>query len=897
MNTMTINGQPAPLPDDPDALLIEVVRDALDLTGTKLVCGAGVCGACTVLVDGAPVVSCLMPARAAAGKAITTVEGIGAAKLHPVQKAFMAHDALQCGFCTPGFIVEAAAFHDRWRAVKGTATPSREEIGAALSGHLCRCGAYDGIFRAVADACAGRFDNDTIAAPPRMEAHDKVTGAAKYTVDIRHDGQLEGVILRSALAHARIGELDLAAARAIPGVGAVISLLDDDRVVRFVGAPIAAVAAKDRKTALAAIAAIRIDSEKLPAAVGLEEARKANAPVVFEKPDRKKAGNVSEGGGSPAPWKGNIRGPSAAFSKKPKQVQSWVADAQQANNPLLVEGTFRTGTQSHACLEPHAAVARFDGDVLTVHASTQAVFHLMELIAKRFKLDHDKVRVIADHVGGGFGSKASLGMETIAAIELARAAKAPVRIAYDRHEELSVTGYRPAAEVKIALLPSAQGELKALSLTAHADTGAATNSTIAALARLIYPAEAKALADYDVISNLPPGAAFRGPGGPPMAFALEQAIDEAALRMNADPIALRKRWDPDPNRQRLYDWAMGLELWRNRKPASAQTGRYRRGVGVATGYWLYLWQPGSKVEVAIKGGRLVASTATQDIGTGTRSVIANTVAREFGLEPHEVEVRIGDSRLPEGPGSGGSRVTASVVPPTLLAIGKLKAAIETHAKRKPVPGSNAPWRELLAASPDLAAASERPEDSKQMAPGIQSPLKQVGLLGWIFGFMMRRFSNLAIGAGVPSSVQVIEVEVDTWLGHVRVVSVHTGIAVGKIAAPALAHSQAAGSVIQGIGYALYEAREIDSVTGDILSGGMEDYRIPGIADTPAIDVHFDEGGFGHVLGGSVGIGEVATVPTSPAIANAVCNATGIRLTELPIRPDRLIAALKGRAAA
>ena len=184
-----------------------------------------------------------------------------------------------------------------------------------------------------------------------------------------------------------------------------------------------------------------------------------------------------------------------------------------------------------------------------------------------------------------------------------------------------------------------------------------------------------------------------------------------------------------------------------------------------------------------------------------------------------------------------------------------------------------------------------------MSAGIQSPLKQVGLLGWIFGFMMRRFSNLAIGAGVPSSVQVIEVEVDTWLGHVRVVSVHTGIAVGKIAAPALAHSQAAGSVIQGIGYALYEAREIDAITGDILSGGMEDYRIPGISDTPAIDVHFDEGGFGHVLGGSVGIGEVATVPTSPAIANAVCNATGIRLTELPIRPDRLISALKGRAAA
>src|SRR3954467_9871135 len=213
MSTMTINGRIEPLPGDPDAMLIEVVRDALNLTGTKLVCGAGVCGACTVLVDGVPVVSCLMPARAVAGKTVTTVEGIGAGRLHPVQKAFMAHDALQCGFCTPGFIVEAAAFHDRWCNAKGTAAPSREDIGAALSGHLCRCGAYEGIFRAVAEACSGRFDgNDPVA--PRLEARDKVTGLARYTVDIRHDGQLEGVILRSTVAHARIKNLDLAPARA-----------------------------------------------------------------------------------------------------------------------------------------------------------------------------------------------------------------------------------------------------------------------------------------------------------------------------------------------------------------------------------------------------------------------------------------------------------------------------------------------------------------------------------------------------------------------------------------------------------------------------------------------------------------------------------------------------------
>jgi xanthine dehydrogenase YagR molybdenum-binding subunit len=894
-SSITINGRPASLPDGGDAFLVDVLRDNLGLTGTKLVCGSGVCGACTVLLDGAPVASCLLPAQAAAGKSVTTVEGIGENELHPIQKAFMAHDGLQCGFCTPGFIVEATAFHDRWRAANGTTTPSREEIGAALSGHLCRCGAYDGIFRAVADACAGRFDGKEARAP-RVEARAKVTGAARYTVDIRHDGQLEGVILRANIAHGKITELDLAPARAIPGVAAVATLLSQDRMVRYVGAPIAAVAATSRKAALEAVRAIRVVSEPMPAAIGLDAARRGDAPVVFDKTNRKQAGNVAEGAGGPAPWQGNVRGPTAVFSLKPRKAKSWIERARKARDPLLFESTFRVGTQSHACLEPHAAVARFDGDRLTVHVSTQAVHDVGKAIAKRYKLPPGKVRVIANHVGGGFGSKGGLGVETIVAIELARAAKAPVRVAFDRHEELSVTGYRPAAELQIALLASPQGDLKALSLTAHADTGAATNSTIAALARLIYPAEAKQLADFDVVSNLPPGAPFRGPGGPPMAFALEQAVDEAAHRLNLDPLALRKRWDSDPNRQRLYDWAAGLDVWRSRTQASAQSGRFRRGVGVATGYWLYLWQPGSQVELAVKGGRIIASTAVQDIGTGTRTVIASTVAREFGLEPDDIEVRVGDSSLPPGPGSGGSRVTASILPPTLAAIGKLKTAIVKGASRPPPQGSNAPWRDLIAASADIVVSAERSKDAAPADRRIRSPFKEVGIMGTIFGLVLRWFNNIVVGAGVPSSVQVVEVEVDTWLGHVQVLSVHTGLAIGRIAAPALAHSQAAGAVIQGLGYALYEARETDPVTGHVLSANMEDYRIPGIADTPRIEVHFDEAGFEHVAGGSVGIGEVATVPTSPAIANAIYNAIGVRLTEIPFRPDRLAAALRRTAA-
>jgi xanthine dehydrogenase YagR molybdenum-binding subunit len=891
-----INGRNTALPDDPEALLVDVLRGELRLTGTKLVCGSGVCGACTVLLDGAPVTSCLLPAKAAAGRGVTTVEGVGAGKLHPVQRAFMALDALQCGFCTPGFIVEAAAFHDAWRAAHGAATPARDDIAAALSGHLCRCGAYDNIFRAVADACSGKYDGD-FERSPRIEARAKVTGAALYTVDIREGGQLEGLVLRSPHARARVRAIELEPARASPGVSAAISLLDGDQMIQFVGQPVAAVAAADRKAALAALTAIKVDYEILPSVIGPDAARRDGALTLFPRGKGQKA-NAGEGAAAPASWSGNVRGPTSAFSLKKKSARAAIAKARSEGDPLLFEGTFRTSVQQHTCLEPHAAVARFDGDELTVHVSTQAVADLKTKIAKKFKLDPGKVRVLAEHIGGGFGSKATLADETVIAIKLAQAARAPVGVIFDRREELSIAGYRPAAEVRVALLPGRDGAFKALSLTAYSDAGVAVNTTVAGLARLVYRgAEAKELIDHDVVSNLPPGCAFRAPGGPPMSFALEQAIDEAAYRLGADPIALRKRWDPNPDRQRLYDWAGGLDTWRSRARGQSQTGRYRRGVGVAMGYWLYLWQLRTKVELAVEGGRLVAATAVQDIGTGTRSVIADTVAREFGLDPHEVEVRIGDSKLPEGPTSGGSRVTASIVPPLLVAAGKLKAVIAEKTGRKPAPGSNAPWRELLAASPDVKVFAERAEDHSKTAYGNNSLIKDAGIMGWIMGFMVRRSSRLAIGAGAPSAVTVVEVEVDTLLGHVRVLKAHSGVAVGKLAAPALARNQAAGAIVQGLGYALYEGREIDPRTGDVLTTSLEDYHMPGIADIPPIDVVFDEGGFDHVHGGSVGIGEVATVPTAAAVANAVRDAIGARPREIPIRPDRIIDLLHRRAAA
>ena len=296
-------------------------------------------------------------------------------------------------------------------------------------------------------------------------------------------------------------------------------------------------------------------------------------------------------------------------------------------------------------------------------------------IAKRFKLDP------AQGAGRRRAHRRRFRLEGRAwrrdrrsPIKLARAATAPVRVAFDRHEELSVAGYRPAAEVTVAILPGRDGALKALSLTAYSDAGVAVNSTVAGLARLIYRAEAKELIDYDVVSNLPPGCAFRAP-------AVRRWRSRSSRR------STRRRCGSRPTRSSCASVGTPIPIGsasttgpqRSRRGAGGRAPSRRPAATVAAsaspmGYWLYLWQLGTKVELAIEGGRIVASTATQDIGTGTRSVIADTVAREFGLDPHEVEVRIGDSKLPEGPTSGGSRVTASIVPPLLLAAGKLKAA-------------------------------------------------------------------------------------------------------------------------------------------------------------------------------------------------------------------------------
>ncbi|MFD8532581.1 molybdopterin-dependent oxidoreductase [Streptosporangium canum] len=833
-----LNGAPVLLDAGRDDATVDVLRDGLGLTGAKAACRTGVCGACTVMVDGTPQASCLLPAAAVEGRQVTTAEGLD----HPVQRAFAVHDGMQCGYCTPGFVVEAAAFVDRWRGEHGDTAPPRERIAAALAGHLCRCGAYEGIYAAVAAACRGEHDAAT-GAPARVEAMDKVTGRARYTTDVRLDGQLEGVIIRSVRAHARVVEVKVDGAH-------TVDLLPSDRVVRYAGQPVAAVAAPTRREALAIAEGARIVYDPIPAA--LDDA--PGAPPVYDESSRRRAPSSSEGLNLPGGWNGNVKGPFTMVSRRSRTARRRIEAARRRGDPLLVTGTFTTAVQVHTPLEPHACVARWDdrGD-LHLHLSTQTVGLAAGQAAKRWDLAADRVHVVADHVGGGFGAKVGITAETVAAVELARVCGAPVRVVLSRAEELTDAGNRPGTRTDIALLTDDRGDLAALAMDVRGRGGVAVGSAVAVLARLMYGTAPRLLRDSDVVTNEPPGTPFRGPGAPPMLWALEQAVDEAAHRLGEDPVALRRRWDGNRKRHALYDWVAGLPVWLDRPGTGSQTGRFRRGVGVAAANWAYMLDPATEVELEVRGDVVVARTTVQDIGTGTRTVIAEVLGEELGLPPERIRVEIGRTGTVHGPPSIGSRATTSVAPAARDAARRLRAQGLTDGRR---------------------VVGRRRGDRR----GYVTPVAVAGM---------------ALGRGFSGAVHVTEVEVDTRLGVIRPLRVWAGIAVGHIYSERLARGQCEGGIVQGIGYALHEERHVDPVTGAVLTTNLEDYRIPGIGDSPETVVHFHRDGWDHVNGGGVGVGEVSTIGVAASVGNAVHNATGWRPRDLPIRPDRLLEGIGG----
>ena len=889
----TINGKEMLLEGvGPMETAVHTLRQQCHLTGTKFVCGSGVCGACTIRVNGTPMVSCLLPTHHLEGQSIETIEQYAGDNLHPVQRAFMVHDGLQCGYCTPGFVIESIAFYERWQAEHGQKRPSREEVAAALAGHLCRCGAYLGIYAAVQAACAGEFDEVTEVAAQRVDALEKVTGMAQYTTDIQLEGQLVGKILRSPYAHARIVAMDTSAAAQLPGVRAISNFVETDAIIRYEGQPITAVAAIDHATAKAALSAIHIEYEQLPPVIGLEAAMAPDAVEIWQNA-QDEAASAAEGLTLPGSWQGNVRRSRINMGGlSPARAHRAFAQTRQKGGHTI-EAQYINGIQVHTALEPHCAVAHWPNAThLELYISTQGVAGTHQEVAKHFDLAPENVTVIAEHVGGGFGAKNDLFDEAIAAIKLAKLAKAPVAVIPTRAEEMNVGGMRPGGQVEVQLAASQQGELTAFITQAYNDGGVSIGSMTSALAGMGYAGGARDLRDYDVVNNHAPGKPFRGPGGPGAMWAVEQAVDQLAHNSQLDVIAIRRKWTKNELRLKLYDWVEGLEVWRNRPASGAQSDRFRRGVGVAFGHWAYIYDPETEIEVGSTAVDLTVTTSTQDIGNGVRTTLARTVANVFGLAPDTVRVQIGNSHYPHGPRAGGSRVTVSVYEPTERAATLLRDHLFGLAAEEfdlvdaiIIPGGiqhqsgMLSWLEALPQLPPQKVTIQRGADP-HLVQRIGSRLAN------------RMGMDLMFGSGTAHTAVVMEVEVDTLLGKTRVKHVWQNLAIGRTYYPDMARSQLYGAVIQGIGYALYEEKLFDKSSGRNLTSNLQDYRIPGMGDMPEIEVAFTDGGFEHVKGQGVGMSELATMPVAAAVANAVFNATGWRPVVSPITPERLLTGLQ-----
>ena len=912
MIKLEINGEARQVQARAGEMLSDVLRYQLGLTGTKISCDEAECGTCTVLVDGQPVLSCVYPVQKAAGESIKTIEGLSEnGHLHPLQEAFVKFGAVQCGFCIPGQIMTAAAL------LESTPDPSEAEIRKALKDTLCRCAGYPTIIRSVQAAADSLRTGNPVAEPKlplpsrmrvigqvvaRPDAVEKVDGSAKFTDDYSFPGMLYGATLRAGTPHALLRTLDISAASKAEGVVGVLTagdipgeinhglvvkdwpaLVGIGEKVRYVGDAVALVVADTLEIAQSALDLIEAEYEDLPVVSDPVQAREADAPDIHEN--------------------GNLL--------KHIKVRKGDLEAGFEEADIILEDTYHTAITEHAFLEPECAIARLtDEGRIEVYVGSQIPYADRSQIARCLGMADEEVRVIGTLIGGGFGGKEDIAGQIHAAL-LAQETGRPVKILYDRHESLLVHPKRHATQIRVKLGAKSDGTLVAVETELYGDTGAyaslgekvMTRATTHSAGPYVVP---HVKADcYAMYTNNPPAGAFRGFGVTQSAFAVESIMDDLAEQLGIDPIELRLKnalevGSVTNTGQELRESA-GLIECINQVTARIQgfslepfvswipegEPRKRRAWGIAAAYKNTGLGGGApdkaSAEVELyEDGTAEVRTSSAEIGQGLVAVLQMIVAEELTVPIDRVRVLLSDTDLtPDGGPTTASRQTYVTGNAARHATDVIKQAVATTlAEHYDVPPAEIQFHEGLAQVNGRQvtlgeAVTIMKEEGREARATYEYWAPSTQALG-TGGDMHFAFSFAA---------QAAEVEVDLDTGEVEVLRVIAANDVGKVINPLGFLGQIEGGVMMGLGNAITEHFIVEQ--GRVITDRLARYRMPGIMHTPEIVSIPVEHPAADGPYGAKGVGEISSIPTTPAITNAIYHACGVRIKSLPVDQDWL----------
>ena len=727
--------------------------------------------------------------------------------------------------------------------------------------------------------------------PTRWDAHAKASGSGRYTADIQLPGMLYAKMVNSNVPHAKVVSIDTSAAEKVPGVKGVFvieNLLGGARllnpslevskypIVRYAGQPIAAVAATQPHIAEEAALLVKVQYAPKPFVVDMEMARQPDAPPVFPGPANQGGSAGGGGGASDVPQTGNIHGP--AVHKR--------GDAEQGfkDADFIVESKYTTQVQVHNALETHGVVADWKPDLLTVWASTQGTASVREELADYFKIPKSQVRVITEFMGGGFGAKFGPGNPGVVAAALSKQTGAPVRLMLDRKEEQLSVGNRPSSDQTLKIGAKKDGTLTAIQLISFGTAGCGTGAGCAGPAANLYQSASLHTEENDVFINAGPAAAFRAPGHPQGAFALEQTIDEMAEKLNMEPLEFREKIDINPVRRVERQVVRESALWKSRNPVpNADPGPIKRGVGLSQSVWYRHIVMESAAEVRVhRDGSVEVLSAVQDIGTGIKTVMAQILAEQFGVPPQQVSVKIGDTNYPVGPNSGGSVTTASLTPAVRDAA--WQASQKFLASIAPALGTTPD--DLVLAKGEVHSKSGHMQPMSFRRAAAKMDTSEVSA-------QARRVPDYdPKHYDTYGGVDVAEIEVDTEMGIIHVKQFFAVHDCGRPMNPSQVINQINGGLIQGTSFALYENRLLDPTYGLMVNANLDQYKIAGARDIPQLHVQLVESYIAQSSTDASGIGEAAgIISAAAAIGNAFYNATGVRIRSTPTTPSVVLETL------